>query len=771
MTDSAEIFLLTDEWEDTGGKNVLRFYGTSTTDGPVLVIINNFKPVFFIDNNTPASDLPVPYLRRKTNMKSFTGSNIDAVYFNTYSSLKKGAAFYESKNITTYEADVDPARRFLMERNIFAGMKIAGKSVIKENLKVFVNPAIEPCQTTPTLSCVSIDIETGKKNTLLYSIAVHSTCCAKEEKLVFIVGNEENIQGNYIQYYEDEAALLKAFIRWFKTADPDIITGWHVIGFDLMFLEEKCRQLNIPFDIARNHGKVYLRSVKGRGHFATIPGRVVIDGPPALRSAFYSFDDFKLETVSQQLLKTGKTITPEQNKIEEIERNFSENKIKLAEYNLQDAVLVSEIFKKTGLVELSIKRSELSGLLIDRLAMMTAAFDHFYLPRLHKAGYVAPNIKDNNPAGHAAGGYVIEPKPGIYEKVIVLDFKSLYPSIILTFKIDPLSRLESETDSIMTPAGYKFSYKKHLLPEFIAQLMQRRGEAKKQGDKYLSQAIKILMNSFYGVMGSYNCRFYHPSLPSAITGTGQWLLLQSREYLENNGYFVVYGDTDSLFVRLKEDECDDPDRTGEKIAAALNDYWKNRLAEEFKVISYLEIEYEKYYRKYIITPARGSETGAKKRYAGLKVNNGEEEIEFVGMEFVRSDWTKLAKEFQVELYSRVFSGTEIINWLRNFVKDIKDGLYDNKLVYTKRIRKDVDEYKNVPPQVKAAKMLNETGGSIKYIITKKGPVPVELEEHPAEIDYQHYIEKQIKPIADSLLALQGTSFDEIIQSQQLSFFS
>jgi DNA polymerase-2 len=770
LTDSTEIFLLTDEWEDTGGKNVLRFYGSSPVDGPVLVIINNFKPVFFINSDSLIPDLPVPHLRRNVKMKSFAGAGVDAVYFNTYSSMKKAAALFEGQNIATYEADVDPARRFLMERNISARMRVTGKSTKRNNITVFVNPAIEPCEVVPSLSCVSVDIETGKKNTLLYSIAVHLTCSAKEEKAVFIIGSEKNSPENYIRYYEDETSLLTAFIEWLKKSDPDIITGWHVIGFDLMFLEEKCRQLGILFDIARNHGKVYLRSVKGRGHYATIPGRVVIDGPPALRSAFYSFEDFKLETVAQQLLKTGKTITPEQNKIEEIERNFAENKTKLAEYNLQDSVLVSEIFKKTGLVELSIKRSELSGLLIDRLAMMTAAFDHFYLPRLHKAGYVAPNIKDNNPSGHAAGGYVIDPKPGIYEKVIVLDFKSLYPSIIQTFKIDPLSRLESDINSILTPAGYKFSYTEHLLPEFIARLMQLRGEAKKQGDKYLAQAIKILMNSFYGVMGSYNCRFYHPSLPSAITGTGQWLLLQSREYLESNGYFVVYGDTDSLFVRLKDNEGNDPDYTGETIAAGLNNYWKKRLADVFNVISFLEIEYEKYYKKYIITPARGSETGAKKRYAGLKVIKGIEKIEFVGMEFVRSDWTKLAKEFQVELYSRVFSGAEIINWLRGFVKDIKEGLYDDKLVYSKRIRKDVDEYKNVPPQVKAAKLLNETGGTIRYIITKKGPVPVDLEEHPAEIDYQHYIEKQIKPIADSLLALQGTSFDEIILSRQLSFF-
>src|SRR5690606_29174947 len=139
--------------------------------------------------------------------------------------------------------------------------------------------------------------------------------------------------------------------------------------------------------------------------------------------------------------------------------------------------------------------------------------------------YAAPNVKDIRPTGHAAGGYVMDPKPGIYDDVIVLDFKSLYPSIILTFKIDPLSRIESYKDTLTTPSGHNFSSTSHLLPQFIENLMQQRSMAKKKKDKYLSHAIKILMNSFYGVMGSYGCRFYHHTLPSAITGSGQKLLL------------------------------------------------------------------------------------------------------------------------------------------------------------------------------------------------------------------------------------------------------
>ncbi len=441
----------------------------------------------------------------------------------------------------------------------------------------------------------------------------------------------------------------------------------------------------------------------------------------------------------------------------------------LANYNLKDAELVTQIFQKAKLIDLYIRRSQISGMLMDELGMMTAAFDHFFLPKLHRAGYVAPNKSDIEETEHSAGGYVIDPLPGIYNDVVVLDFKSLYPSIIRTFKIDPYSRLLSDIDTITTLNGYKFSSTHHILPEFIEQLMKQRAEAVKKKDKQLSQAIKILMNSFYGVMGSYGCRFYHPHLPNAITGTGHKLLLGSKEFLEQPNYEVVYGDTDSLFVKLRKGEGNNAVNYGNEIAVSLNNFWKEKIKKEYSLQSYLEIEYEKYYRKFIITPMRGSEGGAKKRYAGLLVEDGKEEIEFVGMEFVRSDWTRLAKEFQVELYQKIFNEEDITEWLREIVKKVNAGEFDEKLIYRKRLRKDVDDYtKNVPQHVRAAKLLSDAGGTVYYVITKRGPIPVELKHD--DIDYDHYIEKQLKPIADSVLSLLGLSFDSIVKSDQLSFF-
>jgi len=761
-----KVFILTGEWQDIRGKNVLKFVGTSDELGIVELIFPN-NPVFFIGNKSIISGLSVPFNRKEVDLKNFEGKKVDAIYFNTQRDLKTASEELEAKSIRTYESDLDPARRFLMERFINAQVQVSGIFNQQEHLASFLNPKIEPCEFTPKLLIASIDIETGQ-NGQLYSVAVNLSGRFEDQK-VFIVSEKKENLASYITIYADEKILLQNFLEWFNEKDPDVVIGWHVIGFDLMFLERKCNELMIPFDIARAEGRVSLRQRKPSGYFASVTGRVIIDGPQALRTSFFTFEDYRLETVAQEMLAEGKSITQDQNKVEEIERLFSEDKAALAEYNLNDAVLVTNIFKKAGLIELSLRRSQLSGLLMDELGMMTAAFDHFLLPKLHRVGYVAPNVKDLDASEHSAGGYVMDPIPGIYDDVIVLDFKSLYPSIIQTFKIDPYSNLKSDIDTIQTLNGLKFSSTKHFLPEFIDHLIAQRNLAKKKNDKQLSQAIKILMNSFYGVMGSFGCRFYHPNLPTAITGTGHKLLLGSKEFLAGKGYEVIYGDTDSLFVKLKESEGENAEATGKRIAEELNEFWSEKIQTEFGLKSYLEIEFEKYYRKFILTPARGSETGAKKRYTGLVSEYGKESIEFVGMEFVRSDWTRLAKEFQVELYSRIFNNEEIENWLREIVKKVKAGEYDDKLVYRKRLRKDVDEYtKNVPQHVKAARMLPENTGTIYYVITKRGPVPVELKH--TDIDYDHYIEKQVKPIADSVLILLGESFDNIVQSDQLSFF-
>jgi len=507
---------------------------------------------------------------------------------------------------------------------------------------------------------------------------------------------------------------------------------------------------------------------------ASMDGRVVIDGIQALRNNFFKFENYKLETVAQEVLGVGKDIGGvSSSKVEEIERRFNEDKEGLAKYNLLDCTLVLDIFERLSLLDLILSRSIISGLGMDKQGLSTAAFDHYYLPRIHRKGFVASNVIDIQREQPAAGGYVAEPKTGVHEYVLVLDFKSLYPSIITTFNIDPLSRLKAEESPIDNPVGVKFSKKDHLLPEFIEELLKKRKVAKDRGNKNLSQAIKILMNSFYGVMGSTGSRFYHADLPRAITGTGRWAIKEAIGFLNSRGYEVLYGDTDSVFVKIKDHERFNIEDTGKKLAKAVNDFFATKIYREFKVDSKLEIEFEKFYKKFFLPKSRSGVGGAKKRYAGLLVKKGKEELNFVGLEYIRSDWTKLAKNFQFELFRRFFKDEDIESFIKDFVERIKEKEFDSDLVYKKRLSKNPKEYtKNVPPHVKAALQLDYDEDfprkEISYVMTGRGPIPIELDHK--DYDYNHYIEKQIKPLADGVLDISGKCFEDLMLGDQLSLF-
>ncbi|MBI9091260.1 MAG: DNA polymerase II [Desulfobacterium sp.] len=579
-------------------------------------------------------------------------------------------------------------------------------------------------------------------------------------------------QGEYLYRMPTEKALLKGFLHIMDILDPDIIIGWHVIGFDLLFLEKKYRECRIPFSIGRDHGSPRIQEVRKGLFRADICGRIVIDGPPALRAAFYSFDNFRLETVASAVLGRGKDIGGEKDKVAEIERRFREDKKGLARYNLLDCKLVSEIFNKTDLIDLVYKRATISGLSMDRVGMSVAAFDYFMLPHIHRKGFVAPNVRDVVSQGHAQGGWVFTKEPGFYEHVVVLDFKSLYPSIIRTFNIDPLSRLKGDLDPLNTPMNISFSRSAHVLPGYIKALMGKREQAKQDNDPHLSQAIKILMNSFYGVMGTAGCRFYHKDLPTAITGTGQWILKTTRRYLEQEGYEVIYGDTDSVFVCLKETDLADCDGASKKLVFQTNGFMTQKILDEFGLESQLEIEYEKHFTRFFLPAVRGGGSAAKKRYAGMVTKDGKKELVLTGLEFVRSDWTRFARNFQYHLFQRVFHDQEVVAWTKKMVSDLKAHVYDHELVYQKRLTKPPHEYiKMVPPHVKAALLLGKEGANRKesrYVMTLRGPIPVELPH--TDLDYHHYLEKQLKPIFDAVMVFFDLSFNDIIGGRQLSLF-
>jgi len=777
-------FLLTRQARDIKGQTQIELW-LSTENGPTQLLIQGERPVFFIEQaqieqtKQFATSKQIAVDIRPLELKNFQLTPLAACYTQTTKDAFALQDELKQNDIVHFEGDVRLADRYLMERFIKGSMEFTGNLQSRNGFQRVQNAKCRTGEYQPKLHVVSLDLECSEKG-ILYSIGLDSPVDSR----VIMIGEPEQAD-TPIQWVKDEKALLDALIAWFKQFDPDVIVGWNVIDFDFRLLHKRAEWHNMKLMLGRADQPSFFRSsAQSQQGFISIPGRVVLDGIDTLKTATYHFRSWSLESVSQELLGEGKEIHNVHDRMDEINRMYRSDKPSLAKYNLQDCVLVNKIFDHTHLLDFAIERSRLTGVELDRVGGSVAAFTNLYLPQIHRAGYVAPNLHPENWIA-SPGGYVMDSIPNLYDSVLVLDFKSLYPSIIRSFLIDPMGLVEglqleigkAEDEAVPGFRGGQFHRSKHFLPEMIEKLWAARDVAKKNNEKAFSQAIKIIMNSFYGVLGSSGCRFFDTRLASSITMRGHEIMKQTKVLIEDKGYQVIYGDTDSTFVSLNGAYNQvDADKIGNELVDYINQWWNDHLRSEYNLNSILELEYETHYRKFLMPTIRGAETGSKKRYAGLIGEGEQERIIFKGLESARTDWTPLAQRFQNTLYQMIFHGEDPSDYVREMVEKTNAGEFDDQLVYQKRLRRKLHEYqKNIPPQVRAARLADDINaklgrplqyqnrGRIEYLITVNGPEPHEYLNSP--IDYQHYIDKQLKPVADAILPFIGTDFEQLSAPQ------
>ncbi len=737
-------------------------------NGESFLTINEFKPYFYIKKEDAKKlkkiDIDVNYAVEDSKFKNFSEQRVSKVILNIPKDVPRLRKAFEDEDIECYEADIRFVYRFLIDNNIKGSMDIQGKYKKGKLVnRIYENPKLKPAYFEPKLKTLSIDIECNKDASQIYSIALYSDNYKKS----LIICDKPLKKA---ECFKDEKNLLKRFKELTIKEDPDIITGWNVIDFDLAKIKERFEANKIDFVLGRTEWKSSVRIMSDffRDSRADIAGRMVLDAIHLLRSSFISLEDYRLDTAANEFLDESK-ILDEENKMEQIENMFNGNAQKLVDYNLKDAELVLKILEKKKIIELTVERSLLTGMQLDRVKASIASLDSLYIRETMKKGYVVPSASFGKRGERIKGGYVRDSIPGIYDFIIVLDFKSLYPSIIRTFNIDPMAM--NKKGEIKAPNGARFKRNNAILPMIIQKLWEQRDKAKKRNDDAASFAIKIHMNSIFGVMANPTCRFYSLELANAITHFGQKIVKDTAKEIEKMDYKVIYSDTDSVFVETKADNLDEAKNIGQKIEKHIDNYYENLVKEKYKVKSFLNLEFDKCFIRFLMPRIRGSEKGAKKRYAGLLMKDGKEKIDFTGLEFVRRDWTALAKKFQLDILDRIFHKKEVSSYIKKFVEDLKKGKYDDLLVYRKAIRKDLAAYvKTTPPHVKAARKLDKlTSNIIKYVMTVNGPEPIQ--NIASKIDYEHYIEKQIKPLADSVLVFFNQKFDDILKgSKQTKLF-
>ncbi|MBT3985440.1 DNA polymerase II [archaeon] len=724
-------------------------------NGESFLTVNYIRPYFFILKKDLKKALKVENFEyEEVEFKTFDEQEVVKILLDIPKDVPELRKGFDEEGIKTFEADIRFVRRFLMDRDIQGYVDIDGDHDYSEGVDRFYRePELKKGKGKIDLKLFSMDIETNPKATKIYSVSI---VCGDYKKVLVV--SDKKLK-NAINCRNEEE-LLEKFFTLLYDLDPDVITGWNLLDFDLKVIRDRCKKHEIAFAFGKDNSPSRLVIKKGFFESSTMKatGRQVIDAMDFLKRSFVKLSDYKLDTAAQHFLGEKKSVEFK-DKGKEITDMYENDTQTFVDYNLKDSQLVVDILDKSGILSLTVKRSELTGLLMSEVSGSIASLDSVYLKRLRKKGYVVSSLVYVEKEERIKGGFVMDPKVGIYDNILVLDFKSLYPSLMRTFNIDPLAFGKK---GIKAPNGATFSLERSIMPEIIEELLKVREEYRKKKDEIGRYAVKILMNSFFGVFASPNCRFFNLDMANAITSFAQFFIKKTADELKKRGYEVIYSDTDSCFVVSGEEKEEDAAKIGKKLEKEMNEFYDEFIKKEFKVDSYLELEYEKCYTKFLMPKLRGKEGGAKKRYAGLV----DGKLEITGMEAVRGDWTPLAKRFQVELLNRVFKGENVKKFVTDFVAKLKKGKFDDQLVYSKSIRKPLEEYvKTTPPHIKAARKLDKFEGTrIKYVITSEGPEPVERVK--GHLDYTHYLNKQVKPIAESILVFFELNFDELLTGQR-----
>ncbi|HVP18923.1 MAG TPA: DNA polymerase II [Spirochaetia bacterium] len=796
------------------GRTAIHLFGRLEGGQTFAVVEKRLKPFFHVRTEDAERARAIADSERhdaamlESRRRSMDGAGMTRIETASVGALQRFRDSLHRAGVRTYEADVKLSTQLLMDLGIHGTVSIDGPwREGRRVARVYEDPTLGSCAFEPALSTLSLDIETDPRAQTVYAV---SLCREGSEVVLFNGAGGGNPHSEMVRRFPDEKQMLAELRRRIVELDPDVITGWNVVDFDLRVLTRRFAALGVPFDIGRSDEPASFLDrqdadgiTRWKRSKAVVPGRQVLDALWLVRFAGMGLEDYRLETVAQNVLGRGKRIEekPGESRTAAVQRLYREDPTNLCLYCLEDARLVLEILGREGLLELALQKTLLIGTSLEQTSMSVAAFEFLYTEHLHSRGIVAPTLGvDQDSLERVPGGGIITPRAGLYENVLAFDFKSLYPSIIRTFNIDPLSRVReaaNTADAITAPNGAVFRREPGILPGILDRFFESRDAARKAGNARAVYSLKIVMNSFYGVLGTPGCRFAASPLAGAITSFGQHILYWARDQVVSKGYDVIYGDTDSLFVLIGGSPCGGLDQLaelGRELARDLNERLAQHVQATYRVASRLELEFEALYSRFFLPPMRtpaaqgnelpgddeeGEGRGRAKGYAGLhRVFDGNGEttvIEVVGLEAVRHDWTPLAQELQRGLLEMVFHDAEpssIKQHILGELHDLRAGKRDEKLVYRRSLRKRIDNYgKSAPPHVRAALLLpaEERSGLIRYIWTTDGPQPESRTTSPP--DYEHYVQKQVRPIVESIAPFIGLSTEDLfLEGGQLGLF-
>ncbi len=673
---------------------VVELYGKTREGRSIVARYHGFRPYFYLVE-PPATILERfskdPEIQRMEEVKLWHRGKVrQCVKVTLHSPWKTPHYRREALEFCdVLAADIPFHQRFIYDFDLGSCVRIHGREIKSSKYTAEIVVDAESFENIddfkPPLKILSFDIENSMIDGRIFTIGV----AVWDGKI-----RKYGIEG-------DEEEILWKFIEVIKNEDPDVITGYNIDGYDLELLSDRYKKYGMEFSIGRDGSKPQ-RVV---GQFWRVHGRVIEDAWWAVKKELRLKQE-TLQAVAMHLFGEGKLDVDRTN----IDEEWRKDKEKVIEYCKKDAELALRILMKIGIIDKYLDLATVTKFPLDDVIHSGTStwVDSLLIREADRHGIGVPLQGQERKRGKIEGGYVHTIEPGLYHWVCVLDFKSMYPSIIIKYNIC-FTTLSMEGE-IVSPTGVRFLSKDRregLIPKILRDLMDKRDtlkrrmrEAKNDEERRyydgLQKAVKILMNTFYGVLASSFYRFTNPDIGASITAFARETIKRIIGELENEGIRVVYGDTDSVFFQSPYENLEKTIEFGKK------------KAEEISNRESLVLEFEK-----ILEPFFSH--GAKKRYVGRIIWPEDSRGEMIvrGYEIRRTDSFDLQSEAQRAVFEKILDGDieGAIEMARSIVAEVRSGKVPIESLVISRTVRDFKSYKNPESManVQAAKKLIKMG--------------------------------------------------------------
>ena len=796
-------------------KPIIRIFGKTADGETVCAFYEDYLPYFYVEGDGVDRFLEKePQVIRIEKVKRNVVMGYQAprdMYKVTIKNPSKTPELRENLKLNgfvPYEADILFRYRFMNDIGLNGMEWVSLKSepatteTVRGSRKVKIKEMkpITRIEDAP-LKIMSIDIECVpiKKGTVPEAVRDPIIIISLVFDSAFRGGKSISLStrpGRGVTLCDSEKDMLGKLIEITQDYDPDIITGYNINNFDMPYILERMRGNNIKPVFGRcNQKQVTSKKLMSRYRISMV-GRVVVDTFELVKKDF-SLMRYDLNSVSDKLLNENKKDV-RLSEIEKLWKGSQEDFDRLIEYSRHDSVLAMNLLTKLNLVYKYVALSKISGTLLqDTLnSGETVRIENFLLREFNKEDYVFPCKPDNRDIAlregvrkkELKGGYVIEPEKALHSNVIVLDFKSMYPSIIRTFNICPTTLIkefmpgDQKYKPIKSPSGALFVAKEiryGIIPRILERLVKQRSSIKKNmgktGDLNVRRvldaeqwALKIMANAFYGHLGYSRARIYDMEVANAVTSYGRDIIQKTKDAVEKKfGYRVVYGDTDSVMVKVPESDLEKVREIANRVSGDMTK----------QLPGVIELEFEKFFKRFLPL--------TKKRYVAWKFepddDGWKEGIEMKGIETVRRDWCELVSDVIKEVIDLLLKKDSVKGATSHFsgvINSLLEGKIPiQKLVITKTMTKLPDHYAGMQPHIELVKKIRTRspgdtpgiGDRIGYVIvkgtgllSKRAEDPVFVIEKGLQIDSKYYIENQLLPPMERIFGALGISKSELL---------